>query len=158
MRQPRNPFFEFFISKVSTAFNSGECARWPGEGTPQAWPLAVKALPWKPRELLFSGAFGVGEDDRHIHPVDAFGVAFAAIQALQDLHRRFEAGHQRSRNASGICKPRTRYCWSALRPSKDRPRRLSASPRCPIATNRGGFHRQRTEARALRGAPENRRR
>jgi hypothetical protein len=31
----------------------------------------------------FASAFGVGEDDRRIHPVDAFGVAFAAIQALQ---------------------------------------------------------------------------
>jgi hypothetical protein len=42
----------------------------------------------------FAAAFGVGEDDRHIHPVDAFGVAFAASQALHDLHRRFEAEHQ----------------------------------------------------------------
>lgn len=30
----------------------------------------------------FAAAFGVGKDDRHIHPVDAQGVAFAAIQAL----------------------------------------------------------------------------
>jgi hypothetical protein len=31
----------------------------------------------------FAAAFGVGAHDRRIHPVDAFGVAFAAIQALQ---------------------------------------------------------------------------
>jgi hypothetical protein len=31
----------------------------------------------------FASAFGVGEDDRRIHPVDAFGVGFAAIQALE---------------------------------------------------------------------------
>jgi hypothetical protein len=30
----------------------------------------------------FSAAFGVGEDDRHIHVVDSSGVALAAIQAL----------------------------------------------------------------------------
>jgi hypothetical protein len=30
----------------------------------------------------FAAAFQVGEDDRHIHVVDAAGVAFAAIQAL----------------------------------------------------------------------------
>jgi hypothetical protein len=30
----------------------------------------------------FAAAFGVGEDDRHIHVVDSSGVALAAIQAL----------------------------------------------------------------------------
>ena len=30
----------------------------------------------------FAAAFGVGEDDRHILPIDANGVALAAIQAL----------------------------------------------------------------------------
>jgi hypothetical protein len=30
----------------------------------------------------FAAAFGVGDDDRHIHTVDASGVALAAIQAL----------------------------------------------------------------------------
>jgi WD40 repeat protein len=33
----------------------------------------------------FAALFGVGEDDKHIHPVDAQGVAFAAIQALYHL-------------------------------------------------------------------------
>ena len=33
----------------------------------------------------FARAFGVGEDDRHIHPIDATGIAFAAIQALYQL-------------------------------------------------------------------------
>jgi hypothetical protein len=42
----------------------------------------------------FAAAFGVGADDRYIRRVDAFGVAFAAIQALHDLHRRFEAEHR----------------------------------------------------------------
>lgn len=36
----------------------------------------------------FHAAFGVGPDDRHIHPVDAQGITMAAIQAL---HRRLEA-------------------------------------------------------------------
>ena len=30
----------------------------------------------------FAAAFGVGTDDRHIHPIDGQGVAFAAIQGL----------------------------------------------------------------------------
>jgi hypothetical protein len=30
----------------------------------------------------FAAAFAVGEDDKHIHQVDAQGVAFAAIQGL----------------------------------------------------------------------------
>jgi hypothetical protein len=30
----------------------------------------------------FAAAFAVGDDDRHIHTVDASGVALAAIQAL----------------------------------------------------------------------------
>jgi hypothetical protein len=38
----------------------------------------------------FAAALGVGEDDRHIHALDAFGVAFAAIQAL----RRAEQTHR----------------------------------------------------------------
>ncbi len=33
----------------------------------------------------FAAAFGVGKDDRFIHTVDAFGVAFAAIQALHEI-------------------------------------------------------------------------
>ena len=30
----------------------------------------------------FAGAFGVGEDDKHINMIDAFGVTLASIQAL----------------------------------------------------------------------------
>ncbi len=30
----------------------------------------------------FASAFAVGEDDKHIHPIDVSGVAFASIQAL----------------------------------------------------------------------------
>jgi Chaperone of endosialidase len=33
----------------------------------------------------FVAAFGLGADDRHIFPLDAAGVALAAIQALHDL-------------------------------------------------------------------------
>lgn len=33
----------------------------------------------------FAAAFNVGDDNRHIHPVDAQGVAFAAVQALYQL-------------------------------------------------------------------------
>ena len=32
----------------------------------------------------FAAAFGVGADDRHIHPIDGQGVALAAIQGLID--------------------------------------------------------------------------
>ncbi len=32
----------------------------------------------------FASAFGVGEDDRHINMVDAFGVTLASIQALNE--------------------------------------------------------------------------
>jgi len=36
----------------------------------------------------FAASFGVGADDRHIHPVDGHGVALAAIQGLAaDLER-----------------------------------------------------------------------
>ena len=35
----------------------------------------------------FAAAFGVGEDDKHIHPIDVAGVAFAAIQALLQMIR-----------------------------------------------------------------------
>jgi hypothetical protein len=43
----------------------------------------------------FAAAFGVGEDDKHIHPVDANGVAFAAIQALYRLLKEKEAETQK---------------------------------------------------------------
>jgi len=33
----------------------------------------------------FAAAFSVGEDDKHIHPVDVSGVAFASIQALYQM-------------------------------------------------------------------------
>jgi len=35
----------------------------------------------------FAAAFSVGEDEKHICPVDAQGVAFAAIQALHQIVR-----------------------------------------------------------------------
>jgi hypothetical protein len=35
----------------------------------------------------FYAAFGLGVDDRHIHPADGNGVALAAIQALHELVR-----------------------------------------------------------------------
>jgi len=33
----------------------------------------------------FAAAFGLGEDDRHIHVIDASGVAMASLQALSEL-------------------------------------------------------------------------
>lgn len=39
----------------------------------------------------FAAAFGVGEDDKHIHSVDAAGVAFAAIQALHTVVQKRQA-------------------------------------------------------------------
>jgi hypothetical protein len=35
----------------------------------------------------FAAAFGLGEDDRHIFPLDAAGVALAALQGLHALVR-----------------------------------------------------------------------
>jgi len=35
--------------------------------------------------MTFTAAFGVGEDNRHINMVDAFGVALASIQALYEI-------------------------------------------------------------------------
>jgi len=43
----------------------------------------------------FAAAFAVGEDDKHIHPVDAQGVAFAAIQALYSLLKDKEANTEK---------------------------------------------------------------
>ena len=39
----------------------------------------------------FAAAFGVGEDDKHINMVDAFGVAIASIQALYEMVQEKEA-------------------------------------------------------------------
>jgi hypothetical protein len=39
----------------------------------------------------FRKAFGVGDSDRMIHTVDSFGVALAAIQALEERVRGLEA-------------------------------------------------------------------
>ena len=33
----------------------------------------------------FAAAFAVGEDNKHIHPIDVSGVAFASIQALYQM-------------------------------------------------------------------------
>ena len=45
----------------------------------------------------FHQAFGVGADDRHIHPVDGIGVSLAAIQALARRVDRVEAENKRLR-------------------------------------------------------------
>ncbi len=65
----------------------------------------VRALPiqsWRYREERpnvrhigpmaqdFHESFGVGADERHIHPVDGIGVSLAAIQALADRVERLE--------------------------------------------------------------------
>jgi len=39
----------------------------------------------------FASTFGVGEDDRHINMVDAFGVALASIQALYEMVKEKDA-------------------------------------------------------------------
>jgi hypothetical protein len=43
----------------------------------------------------FAAAFAVGEDDKHIHPVDAQGVAFAAIQGLYMMMKEKDAHEER---------------------------------------------------------------
>jgi hypothetical protein len=49
----------------------------------------------------FKAAFGLGDGDRHYHPVDAHGVALAAIQALEKMaaeqHRRIDALEAKNR-------------------------------------------------------------
>lgn len=42
----------------------------------------------------FAAAFGVGVDDRHIHPLDGQGVALAAIQSLADELAQLRAENQ----------------------------------------------------------------
>jgi hypothetical protein len=48
----------------------------------------------------FAAAFGVGADDRHIHPIDGQGVALAAIQGL--LTQVEEMGQENARLAARI--------------------------------------------------------
>lgn len=43
----------------------------------------------------FAAAFEVGDSDKHIHPVDAQGVAFAAIQGLYQMLKEKEAATQK---------------------------------------------------------------
>lgn len=47
----------------------------------------------------FHAAFGVGADDRHIHPVDANGVTLLAIQALYRRVQALEEENRRLREA-----------------------------------------------------------
>ena len=47
--------------------------------------------PHRPNGARLCGRFCVGEDDKHIHPVDAQGVAFAALQGLYQLLRKKDA-------------------------------------------------------------------
>jgi len=46
----------------------------------EAQPAAIRHI--GPMAQEFAAAFGVGEDDRHINMVDAYGVTLASIQAL----------------------------------------------------------------------------
>ncbi len=54
----------------------------------------------------FYSTFGVGEDNRHINMVDAFGVALASIQALyemvQERDARIEALEQKVEESQAI--------------------------------------------------------
>ncbi len=54
----------------------------------------------------FSATFGVGEDNKHINMVDAFGVAMASIQALyeivQEKDARIEALEQKVEESLAI--------------------------------------------------------
>jgi hypothetical protein len=49
----------------------------------------------RPMAQDFAAAFGVGADDRHIHPIDAQGVALAAIQGLGNEIESLRAGNAR---------------------------------------------------------------
>jgi Chaperone of endosialidase len=55
-----------------------ECWSYKGEPARHLGPMAQD----------FAAAFGLGPDDRHIFPLDAAGVALAAIQALHGLVER----------------------------------------------------------------------
>jgi hypothetical protein len=50
----------------------------------------------------FYAAFGVGEDDHHIHPIDGYGVALAAIQQLAAEVERLRAEVEELR---GVAQP-----------------------------------------------------
>jgi hypothetical protein len=49
----------------------------------------------------FAALFGVGTDDRHIHPIDGQGVALAAIQGL--LSELAQLREENARLAARIC-------------------------------------------------------
>ena len=55
-----------------------EISRWSYTGEPSVRHIG-------PMAQDFAAAFSVGNDDRHIHAVDANGVALASIQALRGL-------------------------------------------------------------------------
>ncbi len=59
-----------------------------------------------PMSQDFSATFGVGEDNRHINMVDAFGVALSSIQALyemvQERDARIEALEQKVEESQAI--------------------------------------------------------
>jgi hypothetical protein len=59
----------------------------------------------------FAALFGVGEDDRHIHPLDGQGVALAAIQGL--VARIEELHEENSRLAARVARLET-ATWSSL--------------------------------------------
>jgi hypothetical protein len=64
-----------------------------------------------PRAQDFAALFGVGEDDRHIHPLDAQGVALAAIQGL--VARLEATREENARLAARVARLET-ATWSSL--------------------------------------------
>ena len=59
----------------------------------------------------FVAAFSVGEDNKHIHPIDVSGVAFASIQALYRMLKESRAEVQALREE--IKKAQERKGWKA---------------------------------------------
>ena len=66
------------VSDVLDRVSRIEITRWSYKDEPSVRHIG-------PMAQDFAAAFSVGRDDRHIHTVDASGVALASIQALRQL-------------------------------------------------------------------------
>ncbi len=59
----------------------------------------------------FYGAFGLGEDDKHIDDIDGQGVALAGVQALYRLSLKKDAEIQKQQAQIGKLKAENSYYW-----------------------------------------------
>ena len=80
-RALKEQFTDVDVSEVLERVSSIPISRWSYRDEPSVRHIG-------PMAQDFAAAFSVGRDDRHIHTVDASGVALASIQALRQLVER----------------------------------------------------------------------